>query len=80
VAACLKENTRVREVIARYRGDDFVLLLPDTDEESARMIAERVLRSVRRRETDGVSPDAAWGASSRARPNEPHGRPTQRPS
>lgn len=64
VAACLKENTRVGDVIARYGGDEFVLLLPDTDEESARMIAERVLRSVRGRKTHGISPDAAWGASS----------------
>jgi diguanylate cyclase (GGDEF)-like protein len=64
VAACLKENTRVGDVIARYGGDEFVLLLPDTDEESARMIAERILRSVRTRKTEGVSTDAAWGASS----------------
>jgi len=64
VAACLKENTRVGDVIARYGGDEFVLLLPDTDEDSARMIAERVLRSVRNQKTDDVSADAAWGASS----------------
>jgi diguanylate cyclase (GGDEF)-like protein len=64
VAACLRETTRVGDVIARYGGDEFVLLLPDTDEESARMIAERVLRSVRSHKTGGVSTDAAWGASS----------------
>lgn len=64
VAACLKENTRVGDVIARYGGDEFVLLLPDTDEQSARMIGERVLRSVRSRKNDGVSIGAAWGASS----------------
>lgn len=64
VAACLKENTRVGDVIARYGGDEFVLLLPDTDEESARMIAERVLRSVRSRKKEGISIGAAWGASS----------------
>ena len=64
VAACLKENTRVGDVIARYGGDEFVLLLPDTDPESACMIAERVVRSLRNRKTDSVSPDAAWGVSS----------------
>lgn len=63
VATCLKENTRVGDVIARYGGDEFVLLLPDTDEPSARMIAERVLRSVRVRRINGVSADAGWGVS-----------------
>jgi len=64
VAACLKESTRVGDVIARYGGDEFVLLLPDTDETSARMIAERVARTLRSRRPEGVPPHAAWGASS----------------
>jgi len=63
VATCLRESTRVGDVIARYGGDEFVLLLPDTDEESARMIAERVLRSVRNGKTHGISLNAGWGAS-----------------
>lgn len=50
-------------MIAQYGGDEFVLLLPDTDEEAARMIAERILTSLRARTTDGVSPPAASGAS-----------------
>lgn len=64
VAACLKENTRVGDVIARYGGDEFVVLLPDTDEESARMIAERVFRSLRDRKTYDITLCAAWGTSS----------------
>ena len=63
VATCLKENTRVGDVIARYGGDEFVLLLPDTDEEAARVIAERVLRSVRSRKTRDISVDTGWGVS-----------------
>jgi diguanylate cyclase (GGDEF)-like protein len=63
VAACLKECTRVGDIIARYGGDEFMLLLPDTDEESARMIAGRVRRSVRAQMTDGISADVAWGVS-----------------
>jgi two-component system cell cycle response regulator len=63
VAACLKENTRVGDIIARYGGDEFMLLLPDTDAESARMIAGRVRRSVRAQMTDGISADVAWGVS-----------------
>jgi two-component system cell cycle response regulator len=46
VAACLKARTRVGDVIARYGGDEFVLLLPETDERGARTIAMRIAESV----------------------------------
>jgi diguanylate cyclase (GGDEF)-like protein len=67
VAACLRDTTRVGDVITRYGGDEFVLLLPDTDEESARIIAERVLRSVRERKTSGIQADAACGVAGGAK-------------
>jgi two-component system cell cycle response regulator len=47
VAACLKKHTRTGDVIARYGGDEFVLLLPDTAEAEARVIAERIARQIR---------------------------------
>lgn len=46
VAASLKANTRVGDVIARYGGDEFVLLLPDTPVEEARAITARITRRV----------------------------------
>jgi two-component system cell cycle response regulator len=46
VAACLKANTRVGDVIARYGGDEFVLLLPDTPVEEARAITARIARRI----------------------------------
>jgi two-component system, cell cycle response regulator len=42
VAATLKANTRVGDVIARYGGDEFVLLLPDTPAPDARAITDRI--------------------------------------
>jgi len=46
VAASLKANTRYGDLIARYGGDEFVLLLPDTGEEEARRIAARLYDGV----------------------------------
>ncbi|HYH07917.1 MAG TPA: diguanylate cyclase [Thermoanaerobaculia bacterium] len=42
VAACLKQHTRVDDLIARYGGDEFVLLLPDTNMGEARQIVDRI--------------------------------------
>lgn len=48
VAAALKAHTRVGDVIARYGGDEFVLLLPNTEFDEARTLADRI--SLRLRE------------------------------
>jgi diguanylate cyclase (GGDEF)-like protein len=45
VAAMLKANTRVDDIIGRYGGDEFLLLLPDTQSKEARVIANRLSRS-----------------------------------
>ncbi len=46
VAAALKLDTRVGDVIARYGGDEFVLLLPDTRGDEARAITGRIVRRI----------------------------------
>lgn len=46
VAATFKAHTRYGDLIARYGGDEFVLLLPDTDLEEARSIADRLTAAV----------------------------------
>lgn len=42
VASCLKEMTRRSDVVARYGGDEFVLLLPDTDAPGALALLNRI--------------------------------------
>jgi two-component system cell cycle response regulator len=46
-AAVLKENTRYGDILARFGGDEFVLLLPDTGAEQARQIASRISNTIR---------------------------------
>lgn len=46
VASCLKAKTRYGDILARYGGDEFVLLLPDTSEEQAHEIAERLASEI----------------------------------
>lgn len=47
IASELAATTRETDVAGRYGGDEFVVVLPDTDAEQARAVAERVAQSVR---------------------------------
>jgi diguanylate cyclase (GGDEF)-like protein len=42
VAEILRESSREADVAARIGGDEFILLLPDTDEESCAVLIERI--------------------------------------
>ena len=42
VARCLRAQTRQADVAARYGGDEFALLLPETDLDEALALAERI--------------------------------------
>ena len=42
VARCLREQTRQADVVARYGGDEFTLILPETELGDALDIAERI--------------------------------------
>lgn len=46
VANRLRRACRPHDVIARIGGDEFAVLLTDTDEETARSISDRLLRSI----------------------------------
>ena len=42
VARILEQNCRASDVIARYGGDEFVILMPESDIEQSRQIAEKL--------------------------------------
>jgi diguanylate cyclase (GGDEF)-like protein len=47
IATAIQEKTRAVDVVGRYGGDEFVVLLTDTDAEQAPIVAERLVRTVR---------------------------------
>jgi diguanylate cyclase (GGDEF)-like protein len=47
VAAGLRLAVRANDIVARYGGDEFVVLMPDTDLTAAHLVAERVVAGVR---------------------------------
>ena len=42
VAQCIRDDLRETDIIARYGGDEFMCLLPETGREAAAMVAERI--------------------------------------
>lgn len=44
----MKQNTRASDVAARWGGDEFVLLAPDTDNKGAYMVGERIRSQLER--------------------------------
>ena len=46
VAACCLNHVRAVDVVARFGGDEFVILFPETDGEEANLVAERICKAI----------------------------------
>jgi diguanylate cyclase (GGDEF)-like protein len=76
VAAAFRADTRVGDLVARYGGDEFVLLLPNTTEEDAHTIAQRIRVTIASlewtiRDTTIVRTSVSYGIASN------HGQPME---
>lgn len=47
LVSCLKKNLRQTDILARYGGDEFALILPETEVKMAEMLIVRALSSIR---------------------------------
>lgn len=47
IAACLSATVRQTDIVARYGGDEFMVLLPETGLDKAHRLARRIRRSIR---------------------------------
>jgi len=47
IANIAKENTRVIDIIARFGGEEFAIIMPQTEKDEAFFVAERIRKSVR---------------------------------
>ena len=53
LAACMKRQKRIPDVLTRYGGDEFVILLPETKAEDAVTLMERLLSKIHEIKLDG---------------------------
>ena len=72
-AELIRSTLRASDLPARYGGDEFAVILPETDPAEAAVVAERILEAFRERpfvgEQRGPVPDRACpSASPRTRP------------
>ena len=54
VAGCIREALRTEDIYGRWGGDEFLVLLPDTDEQEAEQAAERLRRRAERVELGDI--------------------------
>jgi diguanylate cyclase (GGDEF)-like protein/PAS domain S-box-containing protein len=63
VASILEQSARACDAVARYGGEEFVVILPTTDEEGARVTAERFRAAIERASWIERQVTASFGVS-----------------
>jgi len=63
LATLLKEHLRQYDLAARFGGEEFALVLPDTNENDAGMVAERIRQSIEKMRPDDLPAEFCLTAS-----------------
>lgn len=53
LAGHLKDNTRAVDIVARYGGDEFICLLPETSYDGGLLVANRIINKLREKAKEG---------------------------
>lgn len=75
LAQGIKAAVRENDIVARYGGDEFVVLMPDTSVDNGRIVAQRIVRGIREHRhelSDGATVRLSASAGLSAYPE--HGR------
>ncbi|PRX29463.1 PAS domain S-box-containing protein/diguanylate cyclase (GGDEF)-like protein [Orenia metallireducens] len=70
IADILQDNTREGDVVARWGGDEFGILLPNTSFKSANKIVERIRLSCREWNKGLITPSIALGVATKTDSNQ----------
>jgi diguanylate cyclase (GGDEF)-like protein len=69
-AEILKKEIRDKDILARYGGDEFVILLAQTDEEESEKIINSIKRKSKDTKTDKLQVSIALGSASKSKSNQ----------
>jgi len=65
IADILRETCRDEDIIARWGGDEFVVILPDTDVETAQAICSRIRETAKNSSQTVILPSIALGTAAK---------------
>jgi len=69
-AQVIQADCRPDDIIARWGGDEFIILLPKTSQVDARKIIDRFVVSKKKREVNGIPLSIAFGQATKSLPGE----------
>ncbi len=70
-AAVLKETCRKEDIITRWGGDEFIVLLPQTPPETAKAISERIIAKCRQYDVNSVPFSVSIGTAVKIKAEDP---------